>query len=63
MANLEKGDLGLSEIIAYGYVVYGQTRTGKIATCLWLSGNTLKGQKRQISELRICMIFGGIYLI
>ncbi len=43
--NLEKGDLGLSQLIDNGYILYGETRTGKTATGHILSGNSLKGTK------------------
>lgn len=43
--DLEKGDFGLSKLIKFGYILYGQTRTGKTATAHLLSGNALKGVK------------------
>lgn len=43
--DLEKGDFGLSKLIKYGYILYGQTRSGKTATAHLLSGNALKGIK------------------
>jgi len=35
----------LSKIIRKGYLVYGQTRSGKTAASHLLSGNALKGVK------------------
>lgn len=50
-SSLELGDLGLSRLIKFGFILYGMTRIGKTATSHLLSGNALKGQKGKGNDI------------
>ena len=43
--NLEKGDLGLSEVVENAYILYGDTRAGKTTLGHLLNGGSLHGIK------------------
>ena len=49
--NLEKGDIALTKLIYYAFVLYGQTKTGKTVAGHFLSGNSLKGGKIKGEEV------------
>lgn len=48
---LEKGDLAISQLIDWGYILYGQTKTGKTATAHFVSGYPLRGFRKDGQDM------------